>query len=1269
ASLGFPDAAADEALGAPAFDEAIRRLVPKAFAERLLATRGQVQRERRMVTILFSDVKGSTAMAEALDPEDVMEIMDGAFDVLIEPIYRYEGTLARLMGDAVLAFFGAPIAHEDDPERACRAALEIVEGAQAFGEKLRRERGIEGFNVRVGINTGLVVVGEVGSDLRVEYTAMGDAINLAARMEQNAPPGGILITHDTYRHVRGVFTVLQQEPLRVKGRRQPVQTYLVQRVKPRAFRKGVRGVEGIETRMIGRQAELTRLQEAFHTTVEDRELQMVTVVGEAGVGKSRLLHEFDNWAELLPQTYYYFKGRALHQVQRLPYSLLRSLFAFRFRIEDNDSVALVQQKLEEGIGAAMGEDQDSQMRAHFIGHLVGFELGESPHLEGVTDSPKELRDRALAYLAEYFQALASRNPVLVLLEDLHWADNGSLDALNHLALALVEEPVMIACAARPGLFERRPYWGEGQAFHRRLPLEPLTKRNTRRLLLEILQKVEDVPDTLSDLVVAGAEGNPFFVEELTKMLVEDGVIVKGDERWRVEPARLSEVRVPPTLRGVLQARLDRLPVQDRTVLQQASVVGRLFWDRAVVRISESAAEDVQEAEVLNTLSALRGREMVFQRETTAFAGSREYVFKHAVLREVTYRSLLKRLRRIYHGLVADWLMEQGGERVGEYTALIADHLEQAGRTAEATDYLLEAGDRARGLYAHQEAIGSYERALALLKEQGDHERAARTMMKLGLAYHTAFQFRQARQAYEEGFVLWQRAGQIEPAAPPPPAPHALRLPVFEPVTLDPGLASDIPSAVAIDQLFSGLVELSPELDVLPDVARSWEMVEGGSQYVFHLRDDVRWSDGAPVTAADFEYAWKRVLDPATQSPNASLLYDVRGGRAYHRGQVDDPDRVGVRAVDDITLVVELEGPTGYFLHLLAYNVAYPVPRHVLQARGAAWAQLPGIVTNGPFTLALWDCGESMVLERNPAYHGRFTGNLRRVEFSFSPRRSGRLLEMYDDNQVDVCFFELLGQAEWDLARQRHAEEYVSAPLLNTLYIGFDVNRPPFDDPRVRRAFALATDRQTLADVAMRGYVFPATGGLVPPGMPGHSPGIALPYDPEGARHLLTEAGYPAGRGFPVLDALVAADRPLPVAVVQYLPAQWLEDVGVEITWSQVDWGKFLDRLDRETPDMWIIRWLADYPDPDSFLRASRWRVQTKWQNEAFGALVEGARRAMEQEKRMRMYQEADRILVEESPIVPLFYARRHVLVKPWVRKFPASAPKWWFWKDVVIEPH
>jgi class 3 adenylate cyclase len=278
-AAAVPSSAPAGERGAPLVVQAIERLIPSAYAQRLLSTRGQVARERRTVTILFSDVKGSTAMAQGLDPEDWLEVMDGAFKVLIEPVYHYEGTLARLMGDAVLAFFGAPIAHEDDPERAIRAALDIIRGARKYASRLERERGISGFDVRVGIHTGLVVVGEVGSDLRVEYTAMGDAVNLAARTEQNAPPGGLLITHDTYRHVQGVFDVLAQEPLLVKGRSEPVQTYLVERAKPRAFRKPVRGVEGIETRMVGREAELKRLQEALYVTLEDRELQVGAAAG------------------------------------------------------------------------------------------------------------------------------------------------------------------------------------------------------------------------------------------------------------------------------------------------------------------------------------------------------------------------------------------------------------------------------------------------------------------------------------------------------------------------------------------------------------------------------------------------------------------------------------------------------------------------------------------------------------------------------------------------------------------------------------------------------------------------------------------------------------------------------------------------------------------------------------------------------------------------------------------------------------------------------
>jgi class 3 adenylate cyclase len=269
-------------------DDRLQRLVPKEFAERLLATRGQVSRERRVVTILMSDVKGSTAMAEGLDPEDVMEVMDGAFDVLIEPITRYEGTLARLEGDAILAFFGAPIAHEDDAERACRAGLEIVKGAHEYARRLERERGITGFDVRVGVNTGLVVVGEVGSDLRVEYTAMGDAINLAARLESAAEPGTVLITEATLKLVAPLFETEALGPVQVKGRAEPVAVYRVHAAMPTVTK--LRGIAGLESELVGREAEFAALQEVIDR-LEVGVGGIVTVMGEAGIGKSRLVAE------------------------------------------------------------------------------------------------------------------------------------------------------------------------------------------------------------------------------------------------------------------------------------------------------------------------------------------------------------------------------------------------------------------------------------------------------------------------------------------------------------------------------------------------------------------------------------------------------------------------------------------------------------------------------------------------------------------------------------------------------------------------------------------------------------------------------------------------------------------------------------------------------------------------------------------------------------------------------------------------------------------
>jgi len=700
--------------------QAAQRLIPKEYVARLSAMRGQASSERRVLTILFCDVKGSTAMGQSRDPEEVKEIMDGAFEHLILPIYRHEGTLAQVLGDAVLAFFGAPIAHEDDPERAIRAGLEIVAESAEYAKKLEKEKGIAGFGVRVGINTGLVVVGELGTDLRVEYTAVGDAINLAARMEQNAPVGGILITHDTYRHVRGVFDVQAQPPLMVKGKSEPVQTYLVQRAKPRAFRLRTRGVAGIETRMVGRDAELKRLQDAYLLAAEDHERQMVTITGEAGVGKSRLLYEFSDWIELRPETIRIFQGRAGQQAQNLPYGLLRDLFAFRFQILDSDPPALVREKMEAGLAEAMRQDPAVQMKAHILGQLLGFDFRDSAHVIPVLADPAQLTERALLYLTQFFQATAALLPTLILLEDLHWADGPSLDAVQYLAQHSAGQRLLIVCVARPGLFERRPHWGEGQAFHQRLWLQPLSKLDARRLVADILQKAPEVPTELRDLVVSGAEGNPFYVEELIKMLIEDGVVLPGEDEsspWRVDASRLGQLRVPPTLTGVLQARLDGLALGERATLQWASVVGRTFWSDAVQRIAEAAQPSPDEAHpqagLEQALAALREREMVFRHESSAFASTQEYIFKHTLLHEVTYDSVLKKARRIYHGIVADWLIEISRERSAEYAGLIAEHLERAGRAQEALPHLLCAGELAAARCANAEALGYLTRALAL----------------------------------------------------------------------------------------------------------------------------------------------------------------------------------------------------------------------------------------------------------------------------------------------------------------------------------------------------------------------------------------------------------------------------------------------------------------------------------------------------------------------------------------------------------------------------
>jgi ABC-type oligopeptide transport system substrate-binding subunit len=471
----------------------------------------------------------------------------------------------------------------------------------------------------------------------------------------------------------------------------------------------------------------------------------------------------------------------------------------------------------------------------------------------------------------------------------------------------------------------------------------------------------------------------------------------------------------------------------------------------------------------------------------------------------------------------------------------------------------------------------------------------------------------------------------------------------------------------IEQLFSGLVELTSEGDVVPGVASSWEVCEGGRRYLFHLRDDVRWSDGAPVTAGDFEFAWKRVLDPVTASRNAGLLYDVRGAQAYHQGLDSDPDSVGIRALDELTLEVLLEGPTGYFLHLLDYSGTYAVPRHVVRAHAGEWTEPQNIVTNGPFLLETWQRGEHLVVVRNPGYRGRFTGNVRRVELSLRPAGAWEAkLDLYEADRVDVALgLEAAPPEEQHRARQANAGEFVLAPLGSTEFIGFDVTRPPFDDRRVRQAFNLALDREAYAQTVYGGTYLPAAGGFLPPTIPGHAPGIALPYDPERARRLLAEAGYPAGQGFP--EVVLFTGRPSDQRV-EYLRCQWGEALGVATASEVLEWAEYLDRVHGNPPHTFMMAWMADYPDPDSLMRVGL-RLHSRWRHEVYDRLVERARRVTDQSERTDLYKQADRILVEEVPILPLAYEQAPLLVKPWVRRFPLSPPWGFRLKDAIIDPH
>lgn len=701
--------------------------LPQELITKLQAARSgnSLAGERRVITMLFCDVKGSTAAAENLDPEVWTEIINGAFERMIAPIYKYEGLVPRLMGDAILAFFGAPIAHEDDPTRAILAGLEIQAGIKGYADEMRAKHKIE-FGLRVGINTGLVVVGEIGSDLRMEYTAIGDAINLAARMEQTAQPGTVQVTEETYKLVAPLFDFEALGDIEVKGKAAPVKAYRVLKAKQTPGQ--LRGLEGFSSPLVGRSAQLS-LFEGFLNQLGKGAGGFAAVVGEAGLGKSSLVAAVQKLEAASLVTW--LRGDALSYARSTSYFVWRQVLRQSLTAREGDLPTEVREKL----------------RANCEGH--GLAADSIPFLEAIlsVESPKSLQVLA-GYQGEDFvqrmteaargflQALSVESPLALIFDDLHWADEASLALLINLADLVANQRLLFICMTRPDnhkAFIQQIQDKLGDKFSQ-VDLEPL-QEDQASLLLTNLVGAEGLPALLREQILKKVEGNPYFVEEMIRSLIETKQIVRANSHWRISDKAVT-LSLPGTLNGVLSARIDRLPEAAKQLLQMASVIGRTF-DLALLR----------------SLSDLNGGlddriKTLHQAGLIQPLDAEGYIFRHVLVQEAAYNSTLLKRRRELHLRIGEILERLYADRLEEYAPLLAYHFYSA-EDKRSLKYDLLAGEKAEQLYANAEAAVHYSRALETAKRiSAGKEQIGVLYRKIGHVLELEGQHAEALKNYE-----------------------------------------------------------------------------------------------------------------------------------------------------------------------------------------------------------------------------------------------------------------------------------------------------------------------------------------------------------------------------------------------------------------------------------------------------------------------------------------------------------------------------------------
>jgi predicted ATPase len=643
--------------------------------------------------------------------------MDECFKILMDEIHKYEGTIDKFTGDGVMALFGAPVAHEDHAQRACYAALAIQRALEEYSGKIEKECGVD-FKMRVGLNSGPVIVGSVGNDLRMDYTAIGDTTNLASRMQTMAKPGSILVSADTHKMARDFFNFESLGKLRVKGKEEPVEAYqLIEagEVETRFEAAVARGL----TKFVGRRREMSALKEAFEKA-QSGSGQVVGIVGEAGVGKSRLLLELRG---MLPQgEYTYLQGRCLHYGGSMPYLPLLDILRSYFDIKEGDREFVVKKKMNQKI---LQLDEKLESILPPLHEILSLKVDDEGYLRL---HPQQKRDRTFEAIRDLLIRESENRPLILVVEDLHWIDRTSEEFLTYLIGWLASSRILLILLYRP---EYTHQWGS-KSYYSQIGVDQLSTRTSAELVQSILEEGEVVPE-LREVIISRTGGNPLFVEEFTHTLLENGSIKRKDHQY-VLNTKPSDIQVPDTIQGIIAARMDRLEDDLKRTMQVASVIGRDFAYRILNTITGMREE------LKSYLINLQGLEFIYEK---SLFPELEYIFKHALTQEVAYNSLLLKRRKEIHERIGKAIEELYPDRLEEFYEMLAHHYSKSENWEKAYQYLKLSGDKASRSYSNWEALRFYKEALSVLnqlpesdgnKRRGIEVRLVMDFPMIGLAY-------------------------------------------------------------------------------------------------------------------------------------------------------------------------------------------------------------------------------------------------------------------------------------------------------------------------------------------------------------------------------------------------------------------------------------------------------------------------------------------------------------------------------------------------------